>query len=655
MKMMGGNDCMINNPDRHSKVNIMGKDLMASQFDYHAKVISTDQLLEKLKPGQKIFVSSGVAAPGKVLSAIAGSDARNIRDLEIIQLITLGKYLTSSSEARKYRLKTFNIGESIGKEIAEGKVDFIPANLMELPYIFLSGAVAVDVAIIQTSVPGENGFVSMGVAVDVANIVIKQASLVIAEINPNMPVTLGETFLHISSFDYVVESDWPLMERENKPYDVILDRIGWNISNLIEDSSTVVLHVGRIFNAVAEHLKNKKNLGILTHVVSDWAIGLVKSGAISLDRSRYNGGLITASYCYGSHALYEYVNRNPVFEFYPIARLSNPFVVRRIKSLISIMNVKKIDISGESVIFHSGDNLLTGYESKLNFAVAATISKKGKAIVALNSVDKQGKSNIVIKHDCDIDNPHSTLGVVKYIVTEYGVANLFGKSIRERAIAMIDIAHPAHRESLLEQAKALNYVYPDQIYVARHAANYPALLETRKSLKDGLEIKIRPIKPSDEDMMRHLFYNFSDESKYFRYFASKPVMPHKEMQKYVSIDYEDFMSVVALVEKGRNERIIAEARYAYDKRSDAYEIAFIVDEEFQGKGVATFMLNYLIKIARDRGIKWFIAYVLPRNEAMLKVFEKSKIEATRSYEDDALAIRFNLTQTDVERDTPGTK
>ena len=594
------------------------------------------------KPGQKIFCDKRGCGSRKVLSAIAQSDASNIRDLEIIQLITLGKYLTSPNESRQYRLKTFNIGESISKDIADGKVDFIPANLMELPYIFLSGAVAVDVAIILTSPPDDKGFVSLGVAVDVANIVIKQASLVIAEINPNMPVTHGETVIHLSSVDFIVESDLPLIERENKPYDEIIDRIGWNISNLIEDGATVALHVGRIFNAVADHLKQKKNLGILTHVVSDWAIDLIESGAISLDRSRYTGGLITSCYCYGSRALYDYVNRNPIFEFYPIARLSNPFVVRRIKSLIGIMNVKKIDISGELVIFHSGDNLLTGYESKLGFAMAATISKNGKAIVALNSVDKEGRSNIVIRHAWETDNTHSTLGVVKYIVTEYGVANLFGKSIRERVLAMIDIAHPDHRESLLEQAKAMNYVYADQIYVARHAAQYPAMLETRKSLKDRLEVKIRPIKPSDEDMMRQLFYNFSDESKYFRYFANKPVMPHKEMQKYVNIDYQDTLSIVAIVEKGRNERIIAEARYAYGKQEGAHEVAFIVDEEFQGKGVATFMLNYLIKIARNRAIGEFIAYVLPRNEAMLKVFEKAKVPITRSFDSDAILVRLNL-------------
>ena len=608
---------------------------------YRDKIVSAEKAIEKIKPGQKIFCSSAVAAPGKFLTALTQSRAVNISDLEIIQLIALGDYL-SQADSRKYRLKTFNVGESIGRQIAEGQVDFIPANLMELPYIFLSGAVTVDVAVIQTSMPDDKGFMSFGVAVDVANIVIKQAQMVIAEINPNMPVTRGETSVHISSIDYVIESDLPLIERANKPYGAITDRIGWNIANLIEDGSTIALHVGRVFSAVADHLRNKKNLGILTHVISDWAIDLVESGAISIDRSRYSGGLITASYAQGTRALYQYIDRNPVFEFYPIARLSNPFVVRRLVNLVGIMNVKKIDMSGESVIFHSGDNLLTGYESKLNLAVAATISKKGKAIVALNSVDKQGMSNIVVRQDCLDENPRSTLGVVKYIVTEYGVANLFGKSIRERALAMIEIAHPMHREDLLRQAKALNYVYPDQIFVTKHTANYPAHLETRKTLKGGLEVKIRPIKLSDEDMMRRLFYNFSDESKYFRYFAAKPVMPHKEMQKYVNIDYSNILAIVALVEKGRNEKIIAEARYAYDKNTNAYEVAFIVDEEFQGKGVASFLFNYLIKIARDRNIARFIAYVLPKNEAMIRVFEKNAVKPIRSFEENTVVLQFDL-------------
>jgi acyl-CoA hydrolase/RimJ/RimL family protein N-acetyltransferase len=618
-----------------SKINL--------KYDYHNKVISTDQALEKLKPGNKIFITSGVAVPGKILTQIVKSDKSNIQDLEIIQLVALGNYFSSDQNTSRYRLKAFVVGESISREIAEGKVDFIPSNLIELPYIFLTGAVTVDVAIIQTSVPDDKGFVSLGLAVDVANIVIKQASLVIAEINPNMPLTFGETAIHLSSIDYIVESDLPLIERENKPYDEILGRIGWNISNMIEDGSTVVLHVGKIFSAIADNLKNKKNIGILTHVISDWVIGLIESGAISLDRSRFNGGLVTTSYCFGTRALYDYIDKNPIFEFYPITRLGNPIVIRRIKRLVSILNVKKIDISGGSVIFHSGDNLLSGHESKLYLATSATYSKTGISIVALNSVDKNGNSNIVFKYDSNTDKPHSTLGLMRYIVTEYGVANLFGKSIRERVIAMIDIAHPMHRESLLNQAKALNYIYPDQIYVVKNAVNYPALLETRKSLPDGLEIKIRPIKPSDEDMMRRLFYNFSDESKYFRYFSRKPFMLHVEMQKYVNIDYDKTLAIVATLTKDRGERIIAEARYAFDKNSAAYEIAFIVDEEYQGKGIATFLFDFLIKIAKERGIGQLIAFVLPNNNAMIKVFEKTLIKSSRVLEDGAIVMRFDLT------------
>ncbi|MDQ5984935.1 MAG: butyrate:acetyl-CoA coenzyme A-transferase [Syntrophus sp. SKADARSKE-3] len=615
---------------------------MMSNVNYRDKVIGADKVLELLRPGQKIFISSGVAVPGKILTEIARSENPKTQDLEIIQLITLGNYFSSPEGSRSYRLKTFTIGDSIRQEVAEGRVDFVPVNLIELPYVFLTGAVAVDVAVIQTSLPDEKGFVSLGLAVDVANIVIRKASMVIAEINPNMPVTHGETAIHISNIDYIVESDLPIIERANKPYDAVMGRIGWHISNLIEDGSTVVLHVGRIFSAVADHLKHKKNLGILTHVISDWAMDLINSGAISLDRSRFDGGLISTSYCLGTKALYDFVNKNPIVEFYPMARLGNPLLIRRIKRLVSIMNVKKIDISGESVIFHSGDNMLSGYESKLNFATAATFSKNGKAIVALNSIDEQGNSNIVIQHDCESVRAHGTLGVVRYVVTEYGVANLFGKSIRERVIALIDISHPDHREKLLAEAKALNYIYPDQLYDAKDAANYPHFLETLKSLPGGLEIKVRPIKVSDEDMMRRLFYNFSDESRYFRYFVNKPIMPHKEMQKYVNIDHNKIVAVVAVLENSRSERIIAEARYAYDKHLDAYEMAFIVDEEFKEKGIATFLLKFLVEIARDRGIRHLIAFVLPRNEAMLRVFEKSGIKLSRSFEADAVTIRFDL-------------
>ncbi len=615
---------------------------MKTVGDSSDKLVPVERVLDLIKPGNRVFLSSGPSIPALTVQAIVESDRKNLLDLEIIQLITLGDYLPSDArQSFKYRLKTFNIGESIIRDISDGKVDFIPANLMEIPLILSSGAVGVDIAIVQTSPPDRRGFLNLGVAVDVANIAIKNADRVVAEINTAVPVTYGETSIHMNQVDYMVESSVPLLERERAPYDQAMERIGWHVSNIIEDESTVVLHAGRMFDAIAKNLHSKKRLGVYTHVISDWVIDLVESGAVSLDRSRINGGMVTTSYCYGTRELYDYVDRNPVFEFYPIARLVNPFVIQRISRLTSIMNVKRIDVTGESVVFHSGDNLLSGYESKLNFAIAAALSKQGKAIVALRSVDQEGNSNIVISHE-EGERVRATLGATRYVVTEFGVARLFGRSIRERVLAMIDIAHPSHREGLLSMAKKYGYTYPDQIYACSASCKYPPEIETLKTFGPGLELKIRPILPSDEDMMRRLFYHFSDESKYLRYFARISIMPHKEMQKYVNIDYDTTFSIVGILQRDRTERIIAEARYSYYDRIDAYEMAFIVDEEYQGRGIATFLLNFLIKIARERGIKRLAATVLPQNDKMLRVFEKGDVKPTSVFADGVLELRFEL-------------
>jgi RimJ/RimL family protein N-acetyltransferase len=401
------------------------------------------------------------------------------------------------------------------------------------------------------------------------------------------------------------------------------------------------MHVGRIFDAIAQHLKTKKNLGILTNVVSDWVIDLVEAGAISLERKREFGGQITTSYCYGTQELYDYVDYNQLFGFYPITKLATPLLIRRIPKLISIMNVEKIDVTAARVLVYSGDDLLSGYESKFNFAAATAFSGTGKVIFALKSVDQNGESNIVISHNKNPERVRSTLSAARYVVTEYGVASLFGKSIRERVLSLIEVAHPDHREALFTQAKERGYIYPDQIYRSI-AANYPAHLGTVKTFKDGLELIIRPIKASDEDMMRRLFYKFSDRSKYYRYFTSVKVMPHENMQKYLSVDYENIMSIVAVQFHGNIERIVAEARYAAYPQGDNYEMAFLVDEEFQGRGIATYLAEFLIMIARERGIKKLSALVLSQNSQMLAVFEKLSVKPIKHYDGDTIELEFLL-------------
>jgi acyl-CoA hydrolase/GNAT superfamily N-acetyltransferase len=610
--------------------------------DFNQKIINEEKFISLIEPGNRIFLSSGSAMPAKAAKAITTSEDLLGYDLEIIQITAAGDFFSDeSSSNRNYRYKTFHSGETAFEEGYSGKKDYYPSNLLEIPYIFAIHAIEIDIAVISTSPPDKRGYMNLGIAIDAVDEVIKNAAIVIAEVNPNIPITYGDTLIHIDQIDHIILSEEPLIERKRKPYDSLQERIGWHVSNLIQDGSTIVMHVGRIFDAIANHLKTKKNLGILTNVVSDWVIDLVEAGAISKDRKREFGGQINTSYCYGTQELYDYVDNNPLFGFYPITKLATPLIIRRIPKLVSIMNVEKIDVTASRVLVYAGDDLLSGYESKFNFAAGTAYSGSGKVIFALKSIDQNGDSNIVVSHTKNPERVRSTLSIARYVVTEYGVASLFGKSIRERVLSLIEVAHPDHREALFKQAKERGYIYPDQIYRSI-AANYPAHIETVKTFKDGLELRIRPVRASDEDMMRRLFYKFSDQSKYYRYFTSVRVMPHENMQKYLSVDYENIMSVVAVQHHGNIERIVAEARYAAYPKGDNYEMAFLVDEEFQGRGIATYLAEFLIMVARERGIKKLSALVLAQNTSMLAVFDKLSVKPVKHYDGDTIELEFYL-------------
>ena len=606
------------------------------------KLIDVGKLCEIIRPGNRIFLSTGPAIPVKSVRYILKTNHGNFDDLEFVQLTTIEDMFAGTEKSSRYRLKIFNVGESIAKGVEKGNVDFIPSNIAEIPYLFVTNAVGVDVAIIQTSPPDEHGFMCLGIVMDIADIVISKAKIVIAEINPNVPVTYGETTVHASMFHYLIESNEKLIEFRRQAYDETIDKIGWNIANLIEDGSTISFHMGRAFDAAVKHLRNKKGLRVLSHVISDWVIDLIESGALALNYNEHHFSAVSASACFGSHDLYRIIDKNPVVRILPLIKSTYQSSISRIAQLVSVINVRRIDLSGDSVVVNSGDLYISGYDGKMNIALAAAQSRKGKVIVALSSVDRNGNSNIVITHLKDIDHIRSIMGCVRYVVTEYGIAKMMGKTIRERALSIIDIAHPDHREQLLASAKEAGLIYRDQIYVKENALNYPFSLETVKTLKDNFEVKFRPIKPSDEDMMRRLFYEFSDEAKFLRYFRPVKIMPHKQMQPYVNIDYIDTISIVGIIGDRESEKIIAEGRYARDSEANAYEMAFTVDEAYQGKGIASFMLDYLISIAKANKIGELFAQTLVENTKMRKVFINARVKPREIISDDEIKFVFNL-------------
>ena len=594
---------------------------------YRGKIISLNSFLDMIKPGSTIFVSSEPASPLLVIDALIDTNKVNIMDLQMIQLVTLGSFISPfECDILHFRLKTFHIGESFSRDICYGNFDYIPAAIVDIPKIFSRNMLNIDIAVIALSKPDEDGYMSPGISVDVASLAAEKASLVIAEVNENMPVTCTDSRIHINDVDFIIESDKPLIERSRGEYDVIMDRIGWNISNIIRDGSTVVLHAGSIFDALSRNLKGKQDLRVLTSVVSDWAIDLVGSGALISEKNGEGIYPIMTTSAYGTNRLYSYVHNNKNIRFMSLLDLIEAGRTKAASRLVSILNIQKTDITCSTVQFHLRDNILSGFPSKFQFAIQAADAEHGQVICALHSIDREGESNIVISLEHEHERVRTTLGIVRYVVTEYGIASLLGKSVRERVMALIDIAHPTYRDMLLEQAKEGGYIYKDQIYVTSNAVNYPEAYETVKSFGSDIDIKFRPIKPTDEDMLRRQFYTFSDNARYMRYFSAIRTMPHKNIQKYVNIDYKNTLSIVGIYNDGSGNRIVAEGRFALYKETSMYEMGFAVDEEFQGLGIATFLLNYLIRIAREYGIDTLTASVLPENTAMIQVFNKATVK-----------------------------
>ena len=591
---------------------------------YKSKLIDADKFCEIIKPGYRIFISSGPATPVHSMKYISRTLHPNLQDIEIIQLATPTDFECFNCEGpSRFRFKTFSIGEKINRAMQDGLLDIIPTTMAELPYLFLSGAIEIDVAIIQTSTPDNHGNLNLGVVNDISRIAIQKASIAIAEVNRHVPVTFGDTGIFLEQFDHVIESNEPLLEYKTTHFDETIDKIGEYVSSLIEDGSTVSLSMGKLFDSIASHLHDKKGLKVWSHIISDWIIGLIESGAILNPEHSKSEIPVVATSVIGTSRLYSYIKTNPYISLLPLFNTTYQQSMQRIKKLVSILNVNKIDITGDSVVLSGKDLQITGFDSKMNFALAATHSRDGKVIVGLRSQDRNENSNIVIDHTISSIRQRCTLGTIRYVVTEFGVANIFGKPIRERVLAMLEIAHPDHRQKLFDEAKQNGLVFSDQIYNLENALNYPYSLEKIVSFKNNMSVKFRPIKPSDEDKMRRLFYQFPEEAKYLRYFSAIRTMSHKEMQRYVDIDYRQNLSIVGMIQERGIERIIAECRYSFYQDENIYEMAFLVDAEFQGIGIAKFMLEYLLSIAKERGLERLSAYVLARNKKMISVFEKA--------------------------------
>jgi len=609
---------------------------------YKDKVGTAARAMKLIKSGNNIFIGTGCGQPQHLVETLVRYSS-DIYDLHIIQLLTMGAAPYVNEKFRdKFKTNSFFIASNVRDAMEKGIGDYTPIFLSEIPQEFETGRIPIDVAMISVSPPDASGLCSLGISVDVVKSAAANARYVIAQVNNNMPRTFGNSFIHANNIDVLVPFDEEIIESVIPEPDDVLRRIGRNIARLVEDGSTIECGIGRIPQALAEFLKDKRDLGVHTEMFGDWIIDLIECGAITCAKKSLNNGKVVASFCMGSRRLYEYIDNNPFFEFYPTEYVNDPFVIAQHNKMVGINVGLEVDLTGQVCADSLGYRFYSGIGGQVDFIRGAARSRGGKAIIAMPSTAKNGEVSRIVPHLTEGAGVVTTRGDVHYVVTEYGIAYLHGKSIRERVLALVNIAHPKFRTQLIQAAKARNYVYADQIEFVAEKMSYPEELEHYDTLKDGTEIFFRPVKPTDEAMLAEMLYSLSDTSIRRRYMAQTVAFPHQDVQQLTNVDYAQDLSIVGIVPDVSGEKIVAIAQYYLDPRTKAAEVAFLVQDEWQEKGMGTFLLAYLTKIAVKRGVKRFYARVLPNNKAMLSIFHNSGYEVKTEFDGDVYNIMYDI-------------
>ncbi len=591
------------------------------QEKYRDQIVTAEKAVKEIRPGNRVFIGTGCAQPQDLVASLTAR-SKELADVQIVHLLTLGSAPYADKElSQHFSVNSFFIAENVRGAIQEGVGDYTPIFLSDIPRLFSSGQLPLDAALIQVTPPDEHGRCSLGISVDIVKSAAANAKLVIAEINPQMPRTLGDSFIHVYDIDYLVPVDRPLIEVEWAESDDVTARIGDYVAALVDDGSTIELGIGRVPHAVVMSLKSKKDLGIHTEMFTDAMIDLIESGAVNGSMKTLDRGKVTASFVMGTQKLYDYIDDNPAFSFNPTEYVNDPFIIGRQNKMVAINVALEVDITGQVCADSLGTKFYSGIGGQLDFNRGAARSDGGKAIIAMLSTARNGEVSRIVPYLSPGAGVVTTRGDVHYVVTEYGVAYLHGKSVQERALALISVAHPKFREDLLREAVNAKYV-PAELAGVDDFVVGPQDIRTSYLLKAGTLLHFRPIHPTDVPRIRDLFYGVSAETLYTRFMSRMKWISKEQVRDFVYIDHRTEVAIVGTIEEAYGEDIIAVGRYYLDPKTNRAEVAFIVDDAWQNRGIGSFLLQHLINIAKRNGIAGFTAEVLRQNKSMQRVFMK---------------------------------
>ena len=615
--------------------------------NYVEKKRSGEKAINLIKPGQRVFIGSSCGEPQHLVKELAAASQR-FTDIEIVRLLSLEStpltLIANKTKDQSFNIRSFYLGSAKPKSLAKNKRFITPMNLSEIPRLFETRRLPINVALVQVSPPDDFGWMSLGISVDITLAAAMSANLIIAQVNSRMPRVLGRSFIHVNDVDVIVEHEEELLTVSELPELESANLIGRLIARLIDDGSTIQISPGTTPQSILLALSDKNDLGVHTQFLTNDIMRLVSMGVITNRIKGFNNGKLVASSAIGTSDLYEYLDDNPSIEFYPSDYVNDPGIISRHNKMVSMNIAMAMDLTGQVAADALSYNYFSGVTGMLDFIRGTSQSDGGKSILMLTSTTVDGKKSRIVPmlSDIDIVVPR---GDVKYVVTEYGAVNLFGKSLQERAMAMISIAHPDFRDELLFEAKKMGLLGTERTLSESVHGIYPIKLEETREI-DGDLITIRPAKPVDERRIQEHFYNQDKHDIYSRFFQARARFVRDDVERMFQIDYIKNLTLLAVVGEFGFGKVVAVGEYLLDPAKNIAEIAFSVSRDWQGKGLGKILMRKLCEAAQKNGISGLVAYTMPRNQGMIKLFKSLLYNVSTVYDGEVveLTCMFNEIQ-----------
>ncbi len=607
--------------------------------EYRAKIQTADQALARLRSGQRVFVGSSCGEPQHLVDALLGG-AERLRDLEIVRLLSLEGSITSIYGDREYG-HTFTVrsiyqGAGQSEFLSANWRFFAPMDISLIPRLFAARKLRIDAALVQVSPPDEFGWMSLGISVDITRAGARAADYLVLQVNPRMPRVLGQGFIHVSEAHAIVEHEEELLAVLEFPAPDASDAIAELIENRVDDGATIQLGLGHGADAVIAALAAKRDLGVHTQYFTDGIMQLMNAGAVTNRRKTAHEGKSIASTAMGTEDLYRFVHDNPGVEFHASDYINNPAVIASQHRMTAINFGTAIDLTGQIAIDALPQNHFSGVTGVTDFVDGAVHSPGGRSIMVIPALTADGTASRIVPGLAggSVVIPRSD---VYHVVSEYGAVNLYGKNIEERAMALIGIAHPDHREALFDRARADGLIGPRVTLQQSLCGVYPAHLEDAKTYGDAV-IVFRPVRSGDARRLQEHFYSMEMTDVATRFFQPRASFYRDQIQSMFEVDYRNHLTIVAIEGDADFGRIIGVGEYVIETGRNEAEVAFSVSKEWQGKGIAKELLVRLTTAARENGIEGFRAFILPRNQAMIQLFRKLPFSIETAVDEDCLVL-----------------